>query len=84
MENVGLLILTTILFLVTAMFHAGIALDFIRPTTLQVQLLGVHLTLFGGIVLLAFDGPSGFGFTIGVMGLLTGLVGSFKESYTTK
>jgi len=66
------------------MFHAGILMDFIRPSVLQVQLLGVQLLLFGVVVLLAFDGSSVFGFTIGLIGLFTGLIGSFRESNTAK
>lgn len=84
MENIGLMILTTLIFIVTAMFHVSILLDFIQPTAHQVQLLGIQLTIFGGIVILAFDSPSGFGFMIGLIGLLTGVVGSFRQSHNAK
>lgn len=59
-------------------------MDFIRPSVLQVQLLGVHLTLFGVIVVLAYEGSSGYGFTIGLIGLITGVIGSFREPLTAK
>lgn len=57
-----------------------VLIDFINPSALQVQLLGVHITLFGVIVLLAFEGSSGYGFTIGLIGLFTGMFGSFRET----
>ncbi|OAB25547.1 hypothetical protein PMSD_27735 [Paenibacillus macquariensis subsp. defensor] len=84
MASLGLTLVTALILLVTIMFHAGILMDFIRPSVLQVQLLGVQLLLFGVVVLLAFDGSSVFGFTIGLIGLFTGMIGSFRESNTAK
>ncbi len=84
MASLGLTFVTALILIVTIMFHAGMLLDFIRPSVLQIQLLGVQLLLFGVVVLLAFADSSGFGFTIGLIGLLTGLFGSFRESNTAK
>lgn len=84
MVNLGLIFLTVIILIVTAIFHAGVLLDFIRPSVLQVQLLGVHLTLFGVIVVFAIEGSSGYGFTIGLIGLITGIFGSFREPLKSK
>ncbi|MEC0091021.1 hypothetical protein [Paenibacillus macquariensis] len=84
MASIGLTFVTALILLVTIMFHAGILMDFIRPSVLQVQLLGVLLLLFGVVVLLAFDGSSVFGFTIGLIGLFTGMIGSFRDSNTAK
>jgi len=84
MASLGLTFVTALILLVIIMFHAGILIDFIRPSVLQVQLLGIQLLLFGVVVLLAFDASSMFGFTIGLIGLFTGLFGSFRESNTDK
>ncbi|MDQ0875834.1 membrane-bound ClpP family serine protease [Paenibacillus sp. V4I3] len=79
MVSFGLVCLIVLILIVIVIFYAGILLDFINPSALQVQLLGVHITLFGVIVLLAFEGSSGYGFTIGLIGLFTGMFGSFRE-----
>ncbi|WIV17436.1 hypothetical protein QPK24_13465 [Paenibacillus polygoni] len=84
MINFGLLLLTVLILIVTVIFHAGLLLDFIRPSVLQIQLLGVHLTLFGIIVVVAFESSSIYGFIIGFMGLITGMFGSFREPPTAK
>lgn len=84
MINFGLLLLTFLILIVTVIFYAGVLLDFIRPSVLQVQLLGVHLTLFGVIVVFAFESSSSYGFTIGLIGLITGVFGSFREPLTAK
>jgi hypothetical protein len=36
------------------------------------------------VLLLTNDGPRGFGFVIGLLGLVTGVVGSFRESDSVK
>ncbi|UVI33317.1 hypothetical protein [Paenibacillus spongiae] len=84
MASFGLMILTVLILLVMIFFHAAVFLDFFRPSVLQVQLLGVHVTLLGVLIVLAFDEFSGFGFTIGLAGLITGLIGSFREPNETK
>lgn len=74
---VGLIVLTL---LVIAIFYLFIVLEFINPSSLQVQLLGVHILLFGVIVLLAFEDSSGYGFTFGLIGFFVGIFGSFREA----
>lgn len=54
MASFGLSFLTILILLVTVIFHAGLLLNFIRPSVLQIQLLGVHITLFGVIVVFGF------------------------------
>lgn len=54
-------------------------LDFILPSVLQTQLFGLHITLFGVVVLLAYEGDRGLGVFIGLMGLFTGMSGSFRD-----
>jgi hypothetical protein len=81
----GLIVLTVLIFLLMIMFYAGLILDFIKPSAIQIQLLGVNLLLFGIVVLLlTYDGPRGFGFVIGLLGLATGVFGSFRESDSVK
>ena len=84
MINFGLLLLTVLILIVTVIFHAGVLLDFIRPSVLQIQLFGIHLTLFGIIVVFAFESSSIYGFIIGLIGLITGVFGSFREPLTAK
>ncbi|MDQ0888780.1 hypothetical protein QFZ81_003868 [Paenibacillus sp. V4I9] len=66
MVSFGLVCLIVLILIFIAIFHAGVLLDYINPSALQVQLLGVQIILFGVIVLLAFEGSSGYGFTIGL------------------
>ncbi|OMD37171.1 hypothetical protein [Paenibacillus odorifer] len=80
MLNLGLLILTALVVLITVMFHAGALLDFIRPSVLQTQLFGLHTTLFGAVVILAYEDGRGIGVFIGIIGLFTGISGSFRDS----
>ncbi|MBP3962894.1 hypothetical protein [Paenibacillus lignilyticus] len=80
MGSIGLGILIVFVVIVTLMFFAGVMLDFIRPSVLQVQLLGIQFTLFGILILFAFDGATGYGVTIGIIGLLTGIFGSFRDT----
>jgi hypothetical protein len=77
MASLGLLILTVLILFVTLLFYVGIILNFIRPSAIQIQVLGVHISLFGVTVVLAFNGYAGFGFFIGLIGLVTGVFGSF-------
>ncbi len=80
MISLGLWILTALIVLVVVMFHAGALLDFIRPSVLQTQLFGLHITLFGVVVILAYEGGRGIGVFIGLIGLFTGILGSFRDS----
>ncbi|MEK4475615.1 hypothetical protein NSQ91_20505 [Paenibacillus sp. FSL R7-0048] len=80
MISLGLWILTALIVLVVVMFHAGSLLDFIRPSVLQTQLFGLHITLFGVVVILAYEGGRGIGVFIGLIGLFTGILGSFRDS----
>ncbi|SFD84686.1 hypothetical protein SAMN05216378_1712 [Paenibacillus catalpae] len=84
MLDFGLMMLTVFIIILTLIFYAGIFLDFIKPSILQVHLLGIHLTLFGVIILLAFEGARGFGFTFGLIGLFIGIFGSFRNPGMTK
>ncbi|MBO7744527.1 hypothetical protein I8J29_09990 [Paenibacillus sp. MWE-103] len=79
MASLGLTILTVLIVIGLLLFYAGIYLDFIRPRAVQVQLLGLQFTLFGIVLVLAFDESVGYGVTIGLMGLLTGVVGSLQD-----
>ncbi|MZQ81277.1 hypothetical protein GQF01_03955 [Paenibacillus sp. 5J-6] len=78
---VGLIVLTL---LVIAIFYLFIVLEFINPSSLQVQLLGGHILLFGVVVLLAFEDSSWYGFTFGLIGFFVGIFGSFRESPKTQ
>ncbi|OMD68212.1 hypothetical protein BSK48_19125 [Paenibacillus odorifer] len=80
MISLGLWILTALIVLVVVMFHAGALLDFIRPNVLQTQIFGLHITLFGVVVILAYEGGRGIGVFIGLIGLFTGILGSFRDS----
>ncbi|KRF20180.1 hypothetical protein [Paenibacillus sp. Soil787] len=80
MGSFALISLIVLTLITVAIFYACLLLDFINPSALQVQLLGVILILFGVIVLLAFEGSSGYGFTFGLIGFITGVFGSFRES----
>lgn len=79
MVSFGLVCLIVLTLIVIAIFYLCVFLDFINPSALQVQLLGVNFILFGIILLLAFEGSSGYGFTFGLLGLITGIFGSFRE-----
>ncbi|SDX03942.1 hypothetical protein [Paenibacillus sp. CF384] len=83
METIGLIILTVFVVIVTLMFVVGVMLDFIKPSVLQVQLLGIQLTLFGILIVVAFHESTGFGMTIGIVGLVVGVFGSFREKADT-
>lgn len=80
MPSLGLWILTALIVLVMVIFHAGALLDFIRPSVLQTQLFGLHITLFGVVVILAYEGGRGIGAFIGLIGLFTGMFGSFRDT----
>lgn len=82
--ELGLVFLFVLTLIIIAIFYAFVFLDFINPSALQVQLLGVHMILFGVIVLLAFEDSSGYGFTFGLIGLITGIFGSFREPKESK
>ncbi|WNR46880.1 hypothetical protein [Paenibacillus roseipurpureus] len=84
MGSFALICLIVLTPLVVAIFYGCVLLDFINPSALQVQLLGVIIILFGIIVLLAFKDSPGFGFTFGLIGLITGILGSFRESQVAK
>lgn len=84
MASLGLLILTVLIFLVIALFFVGLIFDFIHPSSIQIQLLGVHLSLFGAVVVLAYEGSSGYGFVIGLIGIVIGVFGSFRDSNPAK
>lgn len=82
MASFGLILLTALIILAMIFFHAAVFLGFLSPSALQVQLLGVQVTLFGVLIVMAFDDYSGVGFTIGLAGLITGLIGSFRAPDT--
>lgn len=84
MGSFALIVLIVLTLIAVAIFYACVLLDFINPSALQVQLLGVIIILFGVIVLLAFEGSSGYGFTFGLIELITGIFGSFRESQRAK
>lgn len=83
MVHLGLMILTLFIILLMLIYFAEIFLTFISPTVLQIQLLGIQLTVFGAVIILAFNEASGYGFTIGIVGLFTGIFGSFKNQILT-
>lgn len=74
MVSLGLVILILIVVFVSIIFFAGLFLDFIQPSAIQIQILGVHLTLFGLIVALSFDNP-GYGVAIGHLRRFIGCAG---------
>ncbi|MBM7563902.1 hypothetical protein [Paenibacillus sacheonensis] len=77
MDNLGLMILTVFIMIVVLLFFAGVAVDFISPSALQVQLFGIQVTLMGVLIVVA--GYQGYGFAIGVVGLLIGMFGTFRD-----
>lgn len=83
MASFGLLILTVLILFVIVIFFAGFFLDWIRPSAIQIQLLGVHFSLFGAVLVLAFD-ARGYGFVIGLIGFCIGVFGSFIEPNSAK
>lgn len=80
MLSVTLVALIVLTLLVISIFYLFMLLDFINSSALQVQLLGVHIILFGVVVLLAFEDSSWYGFTFGLIGFFVGIFGSFRES----
>ncbi|WP_435163525.1 hypothetical protein [Paenibacillus glycanilyticus] len=82
--HLGLMILTSIIILLMLVYLSGIFLTLISPTVLQIQLLGIQLTVFGAVILLAYNEAAGYGLTIGIAGLITGIVGSFRDKNTSK
>ncbi|MDQ0353042.1 Na+-transporting NADH:ubiquinone oxidoreductase subunit NqrF [Alkalibacillus filiformis] len=77
LELVGMVSFIIIILIVIAFFIFS-AVKFIDPTPIQVQLFGIHLTLFGGILL--FSNLLGTGYFIMVLGLVIGVYGSFKSN----
>lgn len=84
MVHLGLMILTVLIILLTLIYFTGIFLTFISPTVLQIQLLGIQLTVFGAVILLAFNEARGYGVTIGIVGFFIGIFGSFRDQNETK
>ncbi|WP_248757612.1 hypothetical protein [Paenibacillus sp. ATY16] len=82
--HLGLMILTLIIILLMLVYLSGIFLTLISPTVLQIQLLGIQLTMFGAVILLAYNEAGGYGLTIGIAGLITGIVGSLRDKNTSK
>lgn len=80
MDRIGLMLLIIVLLMVTVSFHVALMLDFFRPSIVQAQLFGILILLFGGVVLLAFDEAGGYGFAIGCVGLLSGMLSSFRDT----
>ncbi|KAB8126380.1 hypothetical protein F9U64_20175 [Gracilibacillus oryzae] len=80
LQVVGI-ILFAILLLTVIGFFFFYAVGFIRPAAVQIQLFGIHLTLFGGILLMI--GSTGTGFFIMLLGLALGVFGSFKSEDST-
>ena len=71
-------ILLMIIFTIVTAFMFFSYVEFIKPSVIQIQLLGMHLTIFGGFFLLYGDQITGF-VTI-LLGLAIGVYGSFKDS----
>ncbi|MDV2582787.1 hypothetical protein [Alkalibacillus haloalkaliphilus] len=67
-----------ILLLIVIAFFIFNAVNFIDPTPIQNQLFGIHLTLFGGILLIS--NLLGAGYLIMILGLAIGVYGSFKSN----
>ncbi|BFT74549.1 hypothetical protein [Paenibacillus sp. P36] len=84
MGSFALIFLIVLTLIAVAIFYGCVFLDFINPSALQAQLLGVIIILFGVIVLLSFEDSSGYGFTFGLIGLITGVLGTFRESQRVK
>lgn len=72
--------LTIFLVLVVVFFFGALWLDLIHPSNIQIQMFGIQLSLFGIVILLAYSDLSGFGFFIGIIGLVMGVFGAFKEN----
>lgn len=76
-EFVVIVLFIIILFIGIAFFILQ-SIDFIKPTSIQIQLFGIHLTIFGG--LLSFNNSIIIGFLIMLLGLIIGIMGVFKDS----
>ncbi len=76
-EFIGIFSAVIIFFIVIGFFFFS-TVGFIKPTTLQTQLFGIHLTIFGGFILL--NDLSATGLVIMLLGLGLGVYGSFKEN----
>jgi len=74
LEFVGIFSFIILLLIVIAFFFFSFV-KFIKPTTVQIQLFGIHLTLFGGFLLL--KNLLWTGFLIMILGLSIGVYGSF-------
>ncbi|QHE52770.1 hypothetical protein [Pontibacillus sp. HMF3514] len=73
-EIIGLISFVIILIIVIT-FIFFYSASFIKPTTVQIQLFGIHLTIYGGFVLL---NNLLTGFLSMLVGLAIGVYGSFK------
>ncbi|TFB24087.1 hypothetical protein E3U55_04545 [Filobacillus milosensis] len=76
-ELVGMFSFIILLLIVIAFFFFS-SVKFIEPTTTQMQLFGIHLTLFGGLLLL--KNLLWTGFLIMILGLFIGVYASFKDN----
>ncbi|MCT2536238.1 hypothetical protein NC661_13615 [Aquibacillus koreensis] len=76
LELIGIFSFTIILLIVIGFIFFNVA-GFIKPTTVQIQLFGIHLTIFGGFII---NDMLVIGFLIMLLGLAIGLYGSFKDS----
>ena len=77
MSVVEVIYMMIILMVVTA-FLFFCYVEFIKPTVLQIQLLGIHLTIVGGFLLL-YEAQT-IGMVSMLLGLAIGIYGSFKNS----
>ncbi|RPF50268.1 hypothetical protein [Aquisalibacillus elongatus] len=66
-----------IIFVMILFFGIYYYLGFIKPTSLQIQLLGIHIILFGGILFL--NGHQTMNFLIMNLGLFVGVFGTFSN-----
>lgn len=80
--GIGSVLLFIILLMFVIMFFFAILLEFIKPTTVQIHLLGIHLTLFGGFLLLR--DLETISVLIMIIGLIIGLFASFRNKLKVK
>ncbi|MGD7045834.1 hypothetical protein [Jeotgalibacillus proteolyticus] len=76
-ELVDIFLLFIILLIVIAILILQ-SIDFIKTTPIQIQVFGIHLTIFGGLLVL--NDSTIIGFLIMLLGLTIGIFGVFKDS----
>ncbi|WP_163537553.1 hypothetical protein [Gracilibacillus sp. YIM 98692] len=73
---ISLIVLVAILLVLALLYYLFFSLEFIQPTSVQQQLFGIHITIFGGLIYLKSGAVPAF--VIMLVGFGIGVVASFK------